>query len=298
MTLLEQLLSEDFTLTDLDGKYSRTIQHDSLVYDRENDLFYWNSQGIKGNAFWYLVKVRGMSGNGAKEYLAKHGQNIIYKEKIIPNEDHVDDSPIVQARLVNLFYEAGKNHREYWHDVRGYTDDTVTRFKLGYTGEWYTIPFFVDSYFKNFQARKLLPDGSKRIKNWYKGVGPLPFNFSVLKFTDWIVITEGPVDAIMLRQNSIPAVSHNAGSDYWNEEWNQYFSHIKKFFIVYDNDTAGNHGAVRLAKIWGGRASIYNFWDYPEKYDITDYFKDGGNSEDFINMLLAKGKAYYEVNTE
>ena len=286
-TLLETYISEDFTFTNTHGRYLRTAEHDSLVYDRVRDAFFWNSRNLSGGLYTYLTKVRNMPAREASNLSRQQPTNfanIYVKEK---------EPIVVSPNLVDIFYERGKNNREYWYNKRGYTDATIDDFKLGYTGEWYTIPIFVDGEFRNFQLRRDEPE--KASKSWYSGVGPLPFNFSTLDYTDWVVISEGPPDCIMLRQNDIPSVSQNNGAGYWNPDWNPKFARLKKIYIVYDNDEAGNKGSVKLCKYWGQRAKIYNFWDFDEGYDVTDFFKDGGTREDFIERLETLSKPDYMV---
>lgn len=282
VSILEELISEDFTLTNADKRFAKTEQHSSLVLDRQNNIFYWNSRNIVGNAFTYLIKVRGWSKSDASKRLKNTDEISFFKFK----EDVVIEKPVQYSPLVDIFYEYGQKYGNYWHTKRGYTDTTIEEFKLGYTGKWYTIPIFEDGKFVNFQARMESP---KIIKHWYKGIGPHSFNFSILKLTDWVIITEGPVDAIMCRQNNLPAVSQTGGSGYWNINWNPKFSRKKRIYVVYDNDEAGKFHAKKVASQWG-RAKYYNFDGYPDKYDITDYFKDGGNTMLFLELLEEKSR--------
>lgn len=164
---------------------------------------------------------------------------------------------------------------------------------MGFTGVWYTIPIFENGKFVNFQARKENP---KTVKHWYVGVGPHSFNFSILKLTNWIVIAEGPVDAIMLRQNDIPAVSQTGGSGYWNTDWNPLFATKKRIYVVYDNDYAGVIHANKVAYQWGRRAKVYNFEGQLPKYDITDYFKNGGTKDDFMHLLEKESRYGIQPN--
>jgi len=282
-SVLEALISEDFTLTNENKRFSKTQQHSSLVLDREKDIFYWNSRNFVGGALAYLLCVRGLSRSQAIDILKQYGENAPFPYI------HVDkkaDDVVQYSPLVDIFYEYGKKFSDYWHNKRGYTDETIAEFKLGYTGSWYTIPIFENGKFVNFQARKEFP---KIMKHWYTGIGPHSFNFSILKLTDWVIITEGPVDAIMLRQEHLPAVSQTGGSGYWNRDWNPMFSHKKRIYVVYDNDDAGRFHAQKVAEQWG-RAKYYNFNGYPDKYDITDYYKNGGNTMLFLELLEEKSK--------
>jgi len=288
MTLLEQLIKSDFGFDGQYGRYRKTVQHSSLVYDSEKNIFFWNSRNIAGSTLDYLTKVRNMSFYEAKNLL--RGEEDFLPEIDIEKEIEVVTSP----DLVDIFYTNGWNDREYWHDKRGYTDETINKFKLGFTGEWYTIPIFERGEFVNFQLRKEFP--KKAVSLWYKHKGPHAFNFSQLTVTNWVVLTEGPPDCIMLRQNNIPAVSQTSGSSYWNTKWNSQLMRMKEIYIVYDNDTAGYKGAEKVAQYFGYKAKVYNFRESGKVgYDITDYFKEGNSKEDFLE-LLKKAKYYWEMN--
>jgi twinkle protein len=288
-------MSEDFTLVGR-GRYIRTAEHDSLVLDRDEQVFYWNSRELYGKAIDWLIKVRGMGFSEAKKFLGKDYNietPVVYKDyKDIENKPVVAFSPLVDVFHGNYLNVASPD--DYWHKVRGYTDETISNFKLGIHKEnIYTIPIFVDGEFANFQCRLAEP---KRIWSWYKGIGPVSFNFSILKLTDWVVLTEGPVDAIMLRQWGIPAASQTGAAGYWNGSWINYFKKIRLIYVVYDNDDAGNGGAKNVAENLGlHRTKNYNMWDFEGKFDVTDYFKNGGSKEEFLNLLENKSKFAFEI---
>ena len=68
MSLLQDLISEDFGLEGR-NRWHHAGEHDSLVYDSENDFFFWNSQNLKGGALEYLMQVRGMEKSEARNFL-------------------------------------------------------------------------------------------------------------------------------------------------------------------------------------------------------------------------------------
>lgn len=276
--LLEEVISRDFTLKG-HGKWLRAVEHDSLVVNTEDQVFFWNSKGIYyGNIKDWFEKVKNRKFNESAFI------------EIIPETVVEEPVEVVQdPALVELFYQAGIKHRDYWHDKRGYTDKTIDRFRLGFSGDFYTIPIFENGTFVNFQCRK---DNPKTVKHWYRGVGPHSFNLGILRYYDWVVLTEGPSDAIMLRQHEIPAVSQTSGAGdirMYAQNFHRFHG-IKNIFIVYDNDLAGNTGSQKVQGIFGSRAKIYNMWDFPQAYDITDFFKDGHTRKDFINLLDTNSK--------
>jgi len=285
---LEELIGQDHTLIGK-GRYIRSLQHNSLVVDVEEQVFYWNSKQIFGGIYDWLTKVKGIPHAEAKRYKTDKPASIFDRAIETKKSDVV-----AYPDLVEVFYERGKGHREYWYDVRGYTESTVDNFRLGYSGSgWYTIPIFMDGLFRNFQCRRA---DSKIMRPWYKDVGALPFNFAILNICSMVVLTEGPVDAIMLRQNGVPAVSQTSGAGSL-AIYRQYFSRfsgLDKIYICYDNDVAGDEGAFRLAHLFGDRAKVYNMWDFDKGYDITDFFKAGGTAEEFMGLMNVKGKRFYE----
>lgn len=297
--LIEDLISQDYTLDIIGtGRYFRCREHDSLIVDTEKQIFHWNSKSITGDIYTWLVKIRGMSPRDAFSLYDKEKGTDKKAGLEIETFVNNDKSPsvVVDPDLVNKFHLYGKNHLEYWKDFRGYTVDTIGKFKLGYSGEYYTIPITENGSFTNFQCRSLSP---KRVKLWYRGVGPHIFNFEILKFSNWVVVTEGPVDAIMLSQYNIPAISQTGGAGNY-KIYAEYFTHLvglKKVFITYDNDKAGNVGSVKLADVLGSKALIYNFWDYKDNFDVSDYFKTGAGKDDFMELLEKKAtrKEYVKV---
>ena len=57
-SLLESLIEEDFGYEGNGHRWARSSKHSSLVIDRQNQLWFWNSRGIRGNAVDYLVKSK------------------------------------------------------------------------------------------------------------------------------------------------------------------------------------------------------------------------------------------------
>lgn len=56
--------------------------------------------------------------------------------------------------------------------------------------------------------------------------------------TDWIGITEGELDSLILRQIGIPAVAI-PGSTNWQEHWKNVFEDLSRVYVFADADEAG-----------------------------------------------------------
>ena len=72
-------------------------------------------------------------------------------------------------------------------------------------------------------------------------------------------------------------------------------SHANRIYVVYDNDKAGRKGAVSTGEKIGSLSKIFTFEGYPEKYDVTDYFKNGGSAKEFKEKLEDESKYWFEV---
>jgi len=275
LELLENLIRDDFGYS-YTGNWGKTETHSSFVIDREHAIWYWNSRGLRGNLTDYLRTIRGYSEEQIKEYI-----NNSYSVYI--REDKAEGVSKPYDKLVEFLWRNGIHSRSYWYK-RGLTDLSIDRFKLGYSDEWYTIPFYEGGVFKNFQCRKDEPE--KKIKNWYKGVGPILFNPDILNFVSSVFITEGPVDAILLMQNGFSAISHNGGATGWKSDWIRNFVRTKEITYIADNDDVGIKGAAKVAKCLGeSRVKIYRFRDKPEKYDTVDFFRDSGTVDEFKERI-------------
>ena len=279
MSILETLISKDYTIVNKGSKWATTTEHDSLIIDREKEIFFWNSRNVAGNALTWLIEIKGLSIPDAKKVLFNVKD---YSETVVYTIKGQEEDIVVYPKLVEIFWENGLNNREYWYK-RLLTDDTINRFQLGYHDGMYLIPFFMDGTFRNFQCRR---DDPKIIRPWYRGVGPLLFNSDILKLVDKVLIAEGTVDVILLNQLGFPAVGHNAGASWQDKLWHDKFSRLKEIIYVADNDKVGILAGRLVAKsLSTARVRIATFNGYPEKYDTVDFFKNKGSIEEFRNIL-------------
>lgn len=292
MDILERLIEEDFGFDTNGGRWGHAVEHDSLVVDREKHLFYWNSADIHGDAYIYLTKVRGLDYASAKEYLQANKFVTSFVVNLTKDSEVVTYPP-----LVDIFHDAllrSQEVQDYFYR-RSLTFETMQRFKLGKYKDFATIPIYQDGLFWQLQLRKDRPE--KVIRNYYKGVGPKLFNSDILKFTDVIYYTEGLVSSIALLQNHLPAVSSNTGATGFMEDWFPYFIHQKIIYLLYDNDSAGEEGARRTARILGeSRCKLYTFSDFEKKgYDANDFFIEGGGSSQLEGLIKEKAKFLCEL---
>ncbi len=298
MGVLKDLVAEDFGISG-HGRWYKAVDHDSLVVDDVKDVFYWNSANIYGGALDYLTKVRKMPFVEALAYLKSLPY---YSETLVldVDSDRKNDTVIVNPKLVDVFHErCMAENKSYW-EARGLSDCTIRMFQLGWTGEYFTIPLFKDGVFKNFQLRRDYPE--KRIRYLYRLGERYFFNEDIFRLfnVDEVIITEEPVDCMRLFQEGYYAVSHTMGASGWDLRWNPLFDGVKQIYVLYDNDPAGVHGAINLAKHLGERRTkIYTFWDFSKRgYDVVDFFNDGHTENDLAKILYQESKYIFELKLE
>lgn len=283
---LSRAVAQDFGVLYENKRWMKSKAHDSLVVDKQRELFYWNSCGLVGNLYTYLTKVRNYSPEMAKKEMNGILLDLDYKPKEIT-------TPIVDAKLVDIFFENGKNNRDYFYR-RNLTDDIIDTYKLGFYNDWYTIPIFENSVVLNFQLRRDIPE--KKIKHLYRGVGQTIYNADILSFVDTVFITEGAIDALNLIQVGLPAVSIMSGIIL--PKFIYKFAHLKKIYILFDNDKAGISEAIRNAQRLGEeRCLIYCFQNFEKPtYDPVDFFRDGHTKQELLELISLKAKKSYEMS--
>lgn len=287
-TLLETWIDEDFGIEGR-GNWYHSSEHDSLVLDKSKNTWYWNSRGIAGNELDYLVKVRGFSKLDAEKFLKdfnKVANPVLKKHKM-------NDTPY--EKLVDVAWEKGKNNRAYWYH-RLLSDDTIDRYRLGFYNGWYTVPLYEDGIFLNFQIRRDEP--KKHIRYWYDNddFSPVLINSEILKFVDYVYITEGTIDAILLNQLGYPAVAQTGGNFYWNPEWNFLFQKVKDIIYVMDNDGAGTIHAKRVSNNLGLYRVRVVVLGEEKGFDTVEFFRRGNSTSMFDTICSSNFKYSFQLD--
>ena len=183
----------------------------------------------------------------------------------------------------------------YLTDDRLVAEDVLEKYEIGYdkARRMYTIPF---------------RDAGGQLLNvrWYgrPKTGEKATRFLVVgrdtKFL-WppdqldaktVVVAEGEFDTLAAISHDIPAVTGilGAGAGKWRHEWAMHFLG-KKVPIATDCDKAGRDYAHQAAESLAGHANIV--WlvdlaaDRDDGYDLSDWFRDGGDRETFAELIVA-----------
>ena len=172
------------------------------------------------------------------------------------------------------------------HEKRGLNDTTLRKRMLGWDGDRYMIPIR-DAEGNLVNVRRYKPGATKdKMLNW-PGYGSanlyLPDNLTA----DVVLLCEGEMDALIGEQYGFATVTATAGAGTWQEQWSNAFTG-KVVYIAYDNDTAGDAGARKVANHLRKVAAAVHVMRLPvaAKQDLTDYFVAQGLGKRDLKALM------------
>lgn len=210
--------------------------------------------------------------------------------------------PEIDVDLVSQYHQAlmalSGPLREVLRERRGFTDETLVRFQLGWDGERVTIPIYDEfNTLVNFRRYKWnSPEDQWKLLNFvdehgntYGEVRIFGIENLVNEDIEDIVWSEGETDRIIAEQYGFPTACPTSGAGSWKPEWIRYFRNKKRVYLAQDNDDAGRNATKKLAERLCRVVEVYIInWPegFPEKGDITDFFtKCGQSAEDFRKLL-------------
>lgn len=136
----------------------------------------------------------------------------------------------------------------------------------------------------DYQIQNAAPPAPTKYTSTY-GSRPGIFNSDTLLSAHTVVICEGEIDAMLLHQSDIQAVSSTGGAGKWEERWATHFTHIPRIFVLYDNDEAGQKGALKVqASI--RRAQILTLPDGVK--DVGELFQGTNSAADWVRWQVGK----------
>lgn len=165
---------------------------------------------------------------------------------------------------------------------RGLTEETIRKFKIGFMRGTPTIPIYdIAGNLSSLKFhKKYQTDGAKnQLYPWS----------SVLDYSPLIVLVEGEFDALITIQNGFSATTQVSGANTWDNSFNKYFRK-KMVVIAYDNDSAGEEGALKVGKaLWKDRCNV-RILKWPDfmkpKEDHVDFFvKYKQTAKNYENLL-------------
>lgn len=175
---------------------------------------------------------------------------------------------------------------------RGLNRDTISRFKIGWFRDRYTIPIYDhEGVLQN--VRRYKPNAAKASDKMLNIAGhgqARLFLPEVLQDNDTVVIVEGEMDAIIGQQHGLPTMSHTAGASVWKAEWSPLFEG-KTVYICYDVDDSGISGSKKVAislKRWAKAVHTIRLPLTVKGSDLTDYLVGQGYTAEDFKALMTK----------
>lgn len=161
--------------------------------------------------------------------------------------------PVVNVTMVRVWHRTlmrgPRRDRITWLHERGLWNTTITNHCLGHTGDRFSIPVWRGNELVNYQLRLdpryCLPDDAKYISGTGNTlVRPNPRGYPT-------VICEGPLDALLLSQYDLDAVTTTGGSSSLAPLLGQLRGRFQsRVVIATDLDNAGEEAAKALEKIF------------------------------------------------
>lgn len=107
------------------------------------------------------------------------------------------------------------------------------------------------------------------------------YGVDVLAESTTVVMTEGELDALIVRQWGIPAVGL-PGASAFKPEWGKLFDRCERVYLCLDTDAAGQKAAWQAAELLGDKALIVQL---PEGKDASEYACRGHTAGEFAQLL-------------
>lgn len=206
---------------------------------------------------------------------------VIDESKPLPLGDFPWDPRYVDVWHDALYTEAGTNALNYLKDVRGFNDETIKKWKIGYYTmvrgdkvyeEFISIPMLnehmrpVNFRFRSVPGKCKYCDGkgckqckdSGEVRKKYRPCTGRPlvlFGAHTLSADSdtSVLVLEGELDVIAASQYGYDTnvVSSTAGATTFKDEWLDLIEPYRSFTLALDDDEAGNTGADALAEKLG-----------------------------------------------
>lgn len=149
-----------------------------------------------------------------------------------------------------------------------------------------TIPYRVAGNVVSIRGRAWpFEEGTKTPK--YKTCGgniTRLFNSDVTWNADEVVVCEGEFDALIMGQLGFNAVGV-PGARIWQDSWDGYVSNVRRLWLVFDRDKAGEDGAQKLVDRFGVKVKRVHLSPEGTKKDPTTWVAEGGTAEQFADLM-------------
>lgn len=227
-------------------------------------------------------------------------KSLAYKLGLVDLQKPVEAEHIfIPAKDVEAMQEALWNNQaamDYLCDVRGFKEETIEQFRLGYK-EFDNNPVITVPFFDKTEACVGLkyyffthPKGMSKMR-FEKGSKIQAFNLNMVNTKADIIVTEGEFDAITAWQYGYQNVVSIPNGANGINGWTKDIEEANRFILCFDNDTAGEEGAKKFAEVVG-RAKCYRV--YPRLKDLNEYLQHEVAKTE-VDLIFADPKPMFEA---
>lgn len=180
---------------------------------------------------------------------------------------------------------------------RGITNSILDKHLVGWSGSRITIPIpnaagdvIAFRYGKS-------PNDASRSPKMLSEVGASPQLYGLDALTQnphTVVICEGEYDRLVLESRGIAAVTSTAGARAFLPEWAPSFGNVRRVFVRFDRDEAGELGAKIVKSILPQAIIVKLPAEVGPGGDITDFFVRLGKTRVDFEIMLANAAAVEE----
>lgn len=174
-----------------------------------------------------------------------------------------------------------------WLLQRGITPEVLSLFNVTTQHEHPTIGSCIRIPYSDSHAKyRRDPQDARKPKYLYDAGGKVTlYGYDKLSpDTEYVVVTEGELDALVLWSHNIPAVSSTGGAASWQDEWSELLANYR-VYLCFDSDEAGAKGMVRVLKSLP-HASVVLLPMMADGKDISDYIERGGDFRALMDSAL------------
>lgn len=117
------------------------------------------------------------------------------------------------------------------------------------------------------------------------GVNTRLFNSDVVWNAEEVLVTEGEFDCMVLEQEGYTVVGVS-GANAWQDAWDGYMTNMKRIFLVFDRDKAGEDGSKKLVERFGSKVRRVHLSEEGQKCDPTMFFHEQQHTKQEFETLL------------
>ena len=237
MEILEAV-GKYFTVKKLSRTFFTTIEHDSLIIDLDNGIFFWNANINPANGKPY-------SGDG-NAFLRLMGEAIDYDENSFTISTFLHRIAKASEEQVTEYIKGGYTGQCDYLRKRGISEKTITRFDIEHTDDRILFPFATGNY-----LTRLIPPADNTIRyikprNLISPVWPM-YGFYEYNAKAHIVLFEGVFSVLRFVQSD-----QGNARQYHSAMGTKFYSAVRQFSsyvnvtVVVDCDEAGTQAMDNL----------------------------------------------------